>query len=119
MKLGLYVFSVAAVLVGIAYLFSGWQWQRGLEGADASELRALLASWKVSGQPTGSNLATFMRGRRPDLIATNGLIEINGTHSVLRFAVVRPRTGKAGTMVISDEGYVIWCGTGNRPFLME
>jgi hypothetical protein len=80
---------VAVFLVGgfllLKYLIGG-----SLYRAEAIELYALLDRWSEAGNPEGDTLTAFMRGRRQDLIATNGTVMIDEKTYFTRFALTKP-----------------------------
>lgn len=117
--------GVTQVILGIiaaivcAYIVASFLELRSLRRASIGELELLYNRWLEAGQPKGSYLVEFMRGRDPSFVVSNTSVTIDGSNYFTQFAMVKPRSGEAATLFITTNGLCIWWTQSHLPKLVE
>jgi hypothetical protein len=107
--------------VGLMSLFPYvWrkQLERSLAGADRSELRSNYDRWVEGGRVEGDMLAKFLQGRRADLVVTNQVFNIRDSNYVTQFALLKSKSGVAGTLFVTTNGILLWLDSSGAAMLI-
>jgi hypothetical protein len=92
--------------------------EKSLARADQLELGATYDRWVEAGRPEGDNLIEFMKGRRPDLTASNFSFAINGVNFATQFALTQSKSGWRGTLFVTTNRVLIWLDSSGQPKLV-